>query len=521
MAINGRQTTYPPGVKVPKFDAHKAPSTDYSACVDAESTLVYFGRFDTGCKTANKYHDDPNFKSWAELKGIKLPSEYGLAQLNATAVYKEVNKYGGPDVDGGRIKVYLMMAVQDVIHMVRPYIRVDRTTPIAEVLDSIDTSRSPGFPWNKNYTTFSDAYAAHADYVQSFIDAVGRGDQPLTFWNYFPKEEILPEEKISAGRVRQISGCAMEMRMLGNHLFLGQNERMTANFEHMWSKVGISPMRRGWDALYNYLSQVSTTGFALDISRFDANFQYWLAQSVARVRLACMSEEMKTPEVVRQVHFFYENTFRGLGVLPHGEVVSKSHGNNSGSPNTTYDNTLGNMIAFLTVWYMSCADEGVQLDPMDHLRVAIYGDDNTSTVSEAGRRVLTVPRIIGGFREFGWGVTFEVGNGYVPLHTMAFLSFFFKSIKYNGQSFRVPLPRDGKKALASLAYKGKRDPVVSYARACGLLIVYWWDFEVRRILDGYLNHLEDVYLNTPQCASIRKQRLTSGMIDALYLSVAA
>lgn len=516
--IAGRSVTYPPGVFVPIFDASAQPSGDYTRLVDKQGTLTYMGRFNTTSKSTNKFHDDPHFKLFAKSRNIKLPSEYGLAQLNAEAVYTEVNKYGGPDLPlGDNLKAALTRAINTVIDMVRPHIRVDRVLTADEVIAKIDTTRSPGFPWNKNYTSFADCYASHSEYVNYFTNAVANGEDPLTFWNYFPKEEILPEEKIRVGRVRQISGCAMEMRMLGNQLFLEQNEKMTLNYDKLWSKVGISPMQQGWDRLYRRLAARSKHGFALDISRFDANYQSWLAAGVMHVRLECMSASMRTPEVERQVRFFYSNTFQGLGVLPHGEVISKTHGNNSGSPNTTYDNTLGNMIAFLTVWYLACEDAGTELDPLEHLEAAIYGDDNTCTVTAEGQAVLTVPRIVAGFRCFGWGVTFEIGNGYVPLHTMVFLSYKFTGVKCDGRTIIVPVPRDGRKALASLAYKGKNDPALSYTRACGLLVVYWWDREVRNVLDAYLNNLEDVYFNTPQAAQLRKQRLTAAAIDALYL----
>lgn len=480
------------------------PTSHYCEAGLDGGSLTYVGRVAKTTVLKHKYKEDEVTTTWYDEQGLD-PSGYKLSQVEKPRlIYDATAKYGGPcnyEATWGHNEVRAMhLAIECVTGMLRPYM-VGKIATMDEIISELELTKSPGFPWNRMYTTTEQVFDKHMPEIAAYIEDIEGGLSPLTYWNIFPKEEVLPATKVDSGRLRQIAGCGAEFKVLANKYFLHQNKSLVQNHQHIWASVGIDFTKGGWHVLYHYLNQVGGQGTALDVSRFDVNLQSAVADAVKTVRLACFPDDVRAqPGFHAAVRYIYHHIYQGFMVCPFGEVVQKEHGNASGSPLTSYDNTIANMIALCFTWFLAVIKANpaltnseiiVDWHPDDYIRPKVYGDDNTMGVSETGQALLTQQAIENGYNSLGWTVTFETPKPYVPVKELVFLSRGFVQLRGPGNThFWAPQMLDHDKALASLKLKGKGDPVKTYERACGLLTVYWTNKAACTYISRFLDYLE-------------------------------
>jgi len=490
-------------------------------------TLCYEGSFELFKPARNRFIDDALFAEFAETEGLAPPVGYDRVHMSFDGLYTSIAKYNGPNIqpehDTGVDQSAFNMAVAWTMEHFRGALNSREQWSLDKVAEEVDMSRSPGFPWNRAYGTAEEAFDAHRDYVAIFDARVRAGERPVTLWNYFAKEEILPDEKILAGKVRSISGCALEFKFVANRIFLPQNLEFYKHHRTTWSKVGVNPFNLGWHELYSKLTRggLFTRGFSADISAYDASFQFFVAEAVYKVRWLSLDPELRSdPEVANVFRYVLENIYRGRGVGPLGELFSKDHGNNSGSSNTVTDNTIAQYLSWCYVWIRCCIELGiVPTFEQFHREVegALYGDDGTLCGSALAESILTVERMQRYWKELGWTVKFSIDGAWGGISDLEFISKRFQFVGVN--KLCVPVPVDGAKALCSLYHKSRGGPEDAYRRACGLLNVYWYCKETRVVVERYLNWLETSYFPDPVVhRQIRSARLSPSALTALYLS---
>lgn len=442
-----------------------------------------------------------------------------MSKLTFTGLYKSFAKYGGGEVTLDDVQVRDLMTAIDWAELeFGPYLSQGSRLTAEEVVERVDMSRSPGFPWAGVYKDSSEAYLAHKEWFDSYVEGVLNGTRtPIDpIFKVFGKEEVLPTEKIKVGKLRGISGCPLEFKLLVNAVLLDQNESFYSAHGKTMSEVGINPFNLGWDALYRKLHVNGWRGMALDVSAFDASFSWVLAKAVALLRARRMIW-LSEAETNRILPYITSSIFRAMSILPNGEVVQREHGNASGSPNTVVDNTLALAIAFMYTWIRSARTDGCETSYQEfksNVKAALYGDDNTFTASPLGQERLSESRVSEGFAELGWKVTQET-EGWVETSDLTFLQRGFK--KFRGHW--VPVCVDGVKGLDSLLHKSKGDIVKTYQRAASLLLTYYWNSDARGVIEGFLNWLEREYFPTDSAdhVLVRSNRLTSAQIKRLYI----
>lgn len=497
-------------------------------------SLKFVGRLQRFTPNRNRLSDDILWKSWYEETQGATPSSHLLADLTFEGLYSSIAKYNGPNIDfSPEVQRAMDIATQWCLRHFRPALCTDVEYTIDDIIGAngpakVEMDRSPGYPWNLAYQTSQDVVDNHREYLDWFDQSVRSGLWPVTFWNQFPKEEIRPAEKVQAGKIRSISGCAVELKLCANRVMLPQNELFYQHHLKTWSAVGINPYNLGWHRLYSKLAieGEDTQSKAVDVKGWDSNFQLRLANCVKRVRYEALPASRRTPEVRNVLEYAYTNTFEGLGVAPLGEISLKTHGNNSGSVSTVVDNTLGHYVTLATGWVLECWNKGIEPSYEGfhrHVSAVLYGDDNTMSATSAGRDILCDEALERVYATFGWSITHESGPGWSPLRDVPFLSQRFHQVQTSSGYIMVPVPECPEKALCSMLRKGRRHsaPSDSYIRACGLMNVYYFDSTVRGILSQYLDHLEKRFfsdLRDKETARIRSARHTDDELFRLFTS---
>jgi len=473
-------------------------------------------------RTANR-----DFIDWlGEKHGDVKINQYGNTVLDCNSAYRGFRKYDKPNVfdEFGEIEtICYEKAVEWCWQELSPWF-AGRLISFDEVHTSTEQGRSPGFPWNKKYRTTEEFWSSpDIGYLETYWEKSGR--DAFCVWNCFDKEELRKTEKVKAKNNRQINGCPAEYKYAMNRYVLAQNQEFYSSHLKTMSAVGINPFNGGWEELYFYLS-VFKNGFAADLKSMDSDFQRRVMESIRDIRWNCMTAELRQSESDRQRFFnLYEEQINSCVIMPWGELLQKLLGMPSGSPNTVVDNSMGSIImfgyCFIRAWNQKFGTFPTYADWKAHVRAVIYGDDNTYTGSELGLELLGPSNIIQYAKEMGWTITFEVS---VPraLRELDFLSKRFTIQQYHGRKRITFVPLDGAKALCSIAWRDSGDTLNTWARVCGIRIMYFFDTSVIYLIEEYAMHLrrslENHYgPNCPEWQAAKFQYLPDHKIWDLYL----
>lgn len=408
---------------------------------------------------------------------------FGLPVPNVEASYISLGKYAKdiPALDAQQT-VALNTAWQWCERHFGPHMQGARVKSIAEVMESVDKSTSPGYPWTRKYRTKKIMFEDWKDFGQYLEEDWERLRDPMyvaVFGNSL-KEEIRPREKIDANSIRTFTAGPVEMTVHGNRLFEDMNRKFYASHLQTASVVGFTPLKGGWDRLYRKLKS-HPNGFALDESQYDSSLRAYMMWGCAQFRWNMLREEDRTPENLERLLVYYQNLINTVIITPDGVFVRKTCGNPSGSVNTISDNTLILFVLLAFGWIMLAPVEKCSYcEFMQEVALALCGDDNTWSVSNESLVFYNARALV-----FEWGrlgvITTTDSLDPRPVEELDFLSAF--TVFVDGVA--CPL-YNRQKILTSLLYSSHpQDPTYTLIRACAMLRVGWTDPQLR----GYLKEL--------------------------------
>lgn len=410
-------------------------------------------------------------------------TSWGLPVPNREAAYLSLAKYAkdvpalGPDQ-----VVAMNTAVDWLTRHFGVHMQGSRVKSVEEVVNGLDMTTSPGYPWTRKYASkraMYDNWKEFPKYMEDDWEWLKSNDYVAVFGNSL-KEEIRPAEKIEANSIRTFTAGPVEMTVHGNRLFEDMNEKFYASHLQTASVVGFSPWKGGWNELFLKL-QKHRNGFALDESQYDSSLRAYLMWAVAEFRWWMLRDEDRTPENKVRLQVYYRNLINTLIVTSDGVFVLKQGGNPSGSVNTIVDNTLILFILLAYGWIMLSPRSMRSYEAFEaELALALCGDDNTWTVSDEAVKFFNARTLIKEWDRIGVITTTDCLDPR-PLEELDFLSAF--TVFVDGVA--VPL-YNRSKLLTSLLYsRSPGDPSYTLVRAAALLRVGWADVQLR----GYLREL--------------------------------
>lgn len=485
-----------------------------------------------------------SFVQFLSERGYERPRGYGMARTSLAAAYKSFSKYdkGQPYLD----EVAWQRAGDWTESVYRLHMGDSDILGEEYVLTQMDKTTSCGYPWNlkfKNKNEFLADRAATAvlsDFWNLFPS------KPPTLWKVTQKREMLPDEKIKAGKVRTFTAAAIELSVFCNRLFLDMNEKFyTTNLTTTCktfvrgasSFVGASKYAGGWNRLYQSLS-AHPNAFALDESAYDASLFVRAMEGVRDLRFRCLKAEWRTPEVLERVRFAYSNIIGSIAVMEDCAILQKTTGNPSGSTNTIVDNTLILHRLFCYAWLVLADRNGVETTHthfQNNVCAALNGDDNTFTVSDECVCWFNPRGIADVWHEIGVKTTPSCpracplrqsdlaacnslecsGWESRPLSHVDFLSQHF--VCHEGCYYPMP---DTQKVLNSLYLASSSNDIRwHYLRACALRIESYWNLTCRNIVSDYIVYLAQHYAEKMVDDEwLKKKGMTMESINAVYMS---
>lgn len=348
-----------------------------------------------------------------------------------------------------------------------------------QAVDSWDPQSSPGYPDNLIYADSKQFLERHEHELEPSFTRFLEGEPIHPFWNVASKHEIRSAEKIGERKIRTFTASPKRFTYLVQRLCGDFNQKFYNSNGVTWSRVGMSPFRRGWNDFIHQLSRF-INGMEFDATQYDSSVFEHLLRLVCEFRIRCFSPDMDTPENVSAMHRLYDEIIQGMCVLPGGFVFMKHMGNPSGSPNTVVDNTLCLFLVFVYSCIRAARDAGREFtydELVTNVVAAMYGDDNTVTVSDEYAQFITPEAIL---RESsGLGITLR--NEYPelrPVHRLKFLN--CSSTFVNG--CWVPVSNTDK-MRGSMLHKCTT-PLVTYVRLCGMRLVCYYSPVIGDIEDA-------------------------------------
>jgi len=453
-------------------------------CSLSQGYFDMIGRVQRSVQYRDKIVPSTRFQKFV---GDFIPN-YVYCNANKEAELKSVAKYdrGQPELDLVNWALANNWCERHFVNM-RGSSEVDYDT----VVESLDKTTSPGYPWSLNYASKKEVLndERFRPFLEKIYDRMSYSiDFPdyTFFWTSSVKAEMRPVEKAKENKLRTFCASPLELTMISNMLCLDANQKFyeLGARNKVWSCVGMSKYNCGWDMLSRRLSK-HPNGYALDVSSYDSSVFRKSLLEICEFRCECGNYDLAQQTVLRNVYQHYLNS---VMVLTNGDVVMKTTGNPSGSGNTVVDNTLHLYKLLAYCWCVLCPPEMRSYESFHaNVEAALYGDDNTFTCSDLVNPWFNAKTVAAVAATIGVKVTAE--DDIWEARPLSGLKFLAQGFRFVDQTWWVPVPETNKVLSSMIGNAACHDPRWDLLRASALLMDAWWNEEARSVLQSYIHYL--------------------------------
>lgn len=509
----------------------KYPSNDFLDYTIPLRTLFYVGSVNRDVRYTGKSTTDFFFASFLQQQyGYELKNQkYARGMPEHANGYISIKKYdrSQPAIQLDDWNASLHAAVR---HW-QPFVGESEEISWEYEIQSLNKQTSPGAPWVNRYRTKHQALKDES--ILKFIGqswTLSAKERLNLLFQYQNKEEVRSKEKIEQKNLRGFTASDITLVMCCDRLNRNINEKFYTSVYFTFNCVGICKYFRGWERLYRKLN-VHPNAFELDESSWDASVFRLAMFEMATWRFMMLKNQTKE-NWSRMKHFYYDIVDSYI-ILTHGEVVQKTTGNPSGSPNTIVDNTIVLFRIFYYAW-LQCHKQYWQV-PMQYtpanysnfirnVAAALGGDDNTFTVSDRVVPWFNARNISEIWKGLGIKTHAPHDEGNLEFEPRRLEECHFFSMGFGlYRGVHVPVP-DREKMYASMLFAGRGcgTAIWSLLRAYAIRIETFFDEEMRHRIAAFIQYLlrqKSVELESsvePTLAQVQTIYKTDSEIIALY-----
>lgn len=311
--------------------------------------------------------------------------------------------------------------------------RVIHITATDKNLDS-----TPAYPKSIDYSTERE-YLEENGWIpyQREFSRIDRGSTPRVLWYLFLKKEILKQEKIDSGDIRQILCADPIYARIGACFEQHQNMLMKENTENSSGQCGWTPFYGGFQRVMQRLNKPGVF-VEFDWTRFDGTIPMDLFLHIKKLRFGLLNEKHRK-RYAHMYKWYVKNLMKRYVLLPSGEVTIQKRGNPSGQISTTMDNNMVNywLQCFEFAWFF-----GPDYNLWEKFDTIVYGDDRLTRFPFVPHNY--VEEVVAMYKEvFGMWVKPEKVKVSTKLEGLTFCGFLI------GKDF-CPIPAQPFKLMASL-----------------------------------------------------------------------
>lgn len=303
-------------------------------------------------------YEDEFVRKWLCDRGEDMSyyTSYGVTEItreNARAALQRYDRCMDPF--DGEVKKYYDVAEQWLWYEFGEHIGGSRVYSSEAVEAHLQDDKSPGAPWNLvGINTKGDYFEQKTEFFCKYWDLLATPDYIRSLCSSSGKEEIRPQEKIDAGRVRSV--ISMEVSHVKAHsmLCLDQNELLMKTLGKHSSCLGIVMQYGGWNALNTRMSAhgPAPCTLALDGEKFDAKYRWYCFEKIRNFRYRCLHRSFQTRENWERMKNLYHELCFAPFLDVDGHIYSRLCGNPSGQACTTPDNIFKNFMDIVVLWHL-------------------------------------------------------------------------------------------------------------------------------------------------------------------------
>jgi len=446
-------------------------------------------------ETGVEIHNSSFFEYCDEI-GYKLNPVYRKVKREGfkgrEAEYKSASKYDKSQPALNE-KAWALSGEWTKIHF-RPWMGGSRVLSEEMVVGELDKTTSAGYPWSLKYKNKRDFLEnGEISLLSRYWDILGKEDEMVPIWTCSQKIEMRSVEKLNDNKVRTFTASPIEHSVASNRLYLHMNNKFYDAHGGKggipcWSMVGMSKYLSGWQILYDKLD-VHPNAFELDESEYDSSMFQRLMWGMEDFRWGMLDPRDQTVLHKEKSEATYDRVVNSVFCLENGELLQKQTGNPSGSPNTVVDNTIGLFRLFAYAWIVLCYERGIEPDYnefMKNVSAALYGDDNTYTVSNEFVDMFNPTNI----SRIWTGIGVTTKTPCFEPRKLSEVSFLSSSFVWNSKLCMFLPGSEHDKVLCSLAYgSDKQDIRWHLLRAFALRMDSYACKKTRDFITGYISFI--------------------------------
>lgn len=462
---------------------------------------------------------DPEWSVTAAENGWSFPDSWGVAHFSKTGEYKSMIKYyvtqRHPPEDAAWSHSFDYMN-----ELWAPDVANFRAATHSEVIWSMDGTKSPGPPFNRDY---SDTY----EWLEDYGDVLNHSylypeESWLNLWNSRVKEELRPAEKLALNKVRVFAPSNKAYQYMYGRLFRNAQQGIVQGYgPRAGHTVGMSKYAGHWTDIGNFLDELPNK-FDYDVDTCDGEIQNHEKNDYLDYLWFNMASSDRTSHNHKIFLRIKMTELFSLMIDSDGVVWLVPNGTKSGSPDTTTSTTWIIKRRFVYSYFKIMGFDtpgsyaaGV-MSFNKNVRHVGQGDDGAFSVSDEVVSKFNFVSIRKLWEENGWHLS-TLSLMPRDLDSIVFLSNWFRRFE---DKWWLPVPCTDK-GMASMAHTRKRTPAMSLARAFALYQECYYAPEIRERLAVHIARLRRKYEKTQKNNEDWQLAMTmlkaDAMIERLYL----
>jgi len=355
---------------------------------------------------------------------------------------------------------------------------------------SMDMGTSPGYPYETmgkktDFFTGGPGEYRPGEFLSTKmaerLTAAIVGNRVESYWADIQKDERRPLEKIWEGKTRMITKVPLDFLILTRQYFLAFVEAMQRADNPIL--VGMDVSSLDWHRFVMRLKKHSCF-LDGDISNNDGQTPAILMYKVCELMNEWYDDDPRSKMVRLTLFDEIVNTVEIAGNC----VYLKGAGNPSGQPLTTVSNSIANLIQMAYTFYELAAKssdpEALFYEYDQESTIALYGDDNVSSVSERASRFFDPRGIAESFDRCGRKYTSARKDGILRWSTLDQISFLKRRIAVERMgplgTFYVSLLDENVIRDMVCWVRNREDPVAALVDNVNSALVEWSHYGKQR-----------------------------------------
>jgi hypothetical protein len=332
----------------------------------------YVGSFKLSVRDSKPRPNDKLIESiLTDLKAMPADREvFEWMPISNEGVYNAVIKnIRFPPKLERKAAIFWQVTVDSMIDFLTPIIGHSEVLSSQQILETMDLTKSCGFPYSHKYPTKEAFYSQCLPWCEEQIQLMSESEY-VALVAPVGKRSLMPAKKVASNMPRSILPVDPIHTLALKRVSHDFNERFQRYPYRTMSALGAPILNGGARVRWQYLG-IHSKGFGADIDQQEARFFPYAMNAILAIRLNFLRADPTWKLVLRNLYNAIQHAYV---IMPDGHTFEKWFGNLTGQSNTAHDNTMFCIMLFIFAWFWIMRT-GMS-DFLRSVRLLTLGDDS-------------------------------------------------------------------------------------------------------------------------------------------------